>query len=240
MTEASRLEEDFSFNLPVEISILEKCELNTCKLSIENFNYEIIDDDILRSNIDVLIEGRELIEEKDPTIAEDREEKIEQEEQEVKSIDTKEECDDKERECDGDSKDEKEKEIPMKPASIEKENIEIDAKIEPAEPTMADISTVTDTSKELEHYMKKIDEIKITSKEETKTTTTTNTNSLFSNLTDEADSFSTYSIYILREGDTLEKVMEKYNITKEKLQEYNDLGTITLNSKIIIPNSINE
>jgi hypothetical protein len=34
--------------------------------------------------------------------------------------------------------------------------------------------------------------------------------------------------------------MEKYNITKEKLQEYNDLGTITLNSKIIIPNSINE
>ena len=52
--------------------------------------------------------------------------------------------------------------------------------------------------------------------------------------------FSTYSIYILREGDTLEKVMEKYNITKEKLQEYNDLGTITLNSKIIIPNSINE
>ena len=188
----------------------------------------------------MLIEGRELIEEKDPTIAEDREEKIEQEEQEVKSIDTKEECDDKERECDGDSKDEKEKEIPMKPASIEKENIEIDAKIEPAEPTMADISTVTDTSKELEHYMKKIDEIKITSKEETKTTTTTNTNSLFSNLTDEADSFSTYSIYILREGDTLEKVMEKYNITKEKLQEYNDLGTITLNSKIIIPNSINE
>ena len=105
---------------------------------------------------------------------------------------------------------------------------------------MADISTVTDTSKELEHYMKKIDEIKITSKEETKTTNTTNTNSLFSNLTDEADSFSTYSIYILREGDTLEKVMEKYNITKEKLQEYNDLGTITLNSKIIIPNSINE
>ena len=243
MTEASRLEEDFSFNLPVEISILEKCELNTCKLSIENFNYEIIDDDILRSNIDVLIEGRELIEEKDPTIAEDREEKIEQEEQEVKSINTKEECDDKERECDGDSKDEKEKEIPMKPASIEKENIEIDAKIEPAEPTMADISTVTDTSKELEHYMKKIDEIKITSKEETKTTNTTNTtntNSLFSNLTDEADSFSTYSIYILREGDTLEKVMEKYNITKDKLQEYNDLGTITLNSKIIIPNSINE
>ena len=123
MTEASRLEEDFSFNLPVEISILEKCELDTCKLSIENFNYEIIDDDILRSNIDVLIEGRELIEEKEPVIAEDREEKIEQEEQEVKSIDTKEECDDKERECDGDSKDEKEKEIPMKPASIEKENI---------------------------------------------------------------------------------------------------------------------
>ena len=53
----------------------------------------------------------------------------------------------------------------MKPASIEKENIEIDAKIEPAEPTMTDISTVTDTSKELEHYMKKIDEIKIDEKE---------------------------------------------------------------------------
>ena len=63
----------------------------------------------------------------------------------------------------------------------------------------------------------------------------TDTNSLFSNLNDDDDSFSTYSIYIMREGDTLEKVMEKYSVTKEKLEEYNDISTITLNSKIVIP-----
>jgi len=51
----------------------------------------------------------------------------------------------------------------------------------------------------------------------------------------EQEEYSTYHIYIMREGDTLEKIMTTYNITKEKLAEYNDLDEIKLGEKIIIP-----
>ena len=183
MTEASRLEEDFSFSFPVEIVVSEKCDLDTCKISITDFNYEIVDEDILRANINVLIEAVEVVDDEEV-----------------------------ERECDDDS--EKEKEIPKKEDVIEP-NFEI-------------------KEEKIDYIEEKVEE------ENTKLDIDSDTDSLFSNLNDDKDSFSTYSIYIMREGDTLEKVMEKYSITKEKLEEYNDISTITLNSKIVIPSVKNE
>lgn len=50
--------------------------------------------------------------------------------------------------------------------------------------------------------------------------------------------FSTYRIYILREEDTLETVMMKYNITKEELEEYNNLNELKIGDKLIIPSGI--
>jgi len=188
MTEASRLEEDFSFNLPVEIAVAEKCDLDTCKISITDFNYEVVDEEVLRASIDVLIEGVEVIDEEE--------------------ID---------RECDDD--DNKEKEIPTKEEMIEPDFEEKEKNID-----YIDI----DDNKEVEVNVEKKDNPELIEID-------SDTNSLFSNLNDDDDSFSTYSIYIMREGDTLEKVMEKYSVTKEKLEEYNDISTITLNSKIVIP-----
>lgn len=196
MTEASRLEEDFSFNLPVEISVTEKCDLDTCKISITDFNYEVVDEDILRANIDVLIEGVEVIDEEEIN-----------------------------RECDDD--DDKEKEIPKKEEIIEPDFEEKVKKIDYIEEQEV---VKNDKLKEQPEIVEKEEKIEIDP----------DTNSLFSNLNDDEDSFSTYSIYIMREGDTLEKVMEKYSVTKESLEEYNDLSSITLNSKIVIPSVKNE
>ena len=67
-----------------------------------------------------------------------------------------------------------------------------------------------------------------------------NNDSLFSSFKDSAETFKTYSVYILKEDDTLNSVMQKYNIDKESLEEYNDLGNITSGSKIIIPSGKNE
>lgn len=47
--------------------------------------------------------------------------------------------------------------------------------------------------------------------------------------------FSTYRVYILREEDTLESVMTKYAITKEELEEYNNLNEVKIGDKLIIP-----
>ena len=49
------------------------------------------------------------------------------------------------------------------------------------------------------------------------------------------ETYNTYKIYIVREGDTLESIMEKYNINKDVLELYNDTKELKLGDKIIVP-----
>ena len=46
---------------------------------------------------------------------------------------------------------------------------------------------------------------------------------------------TTYQVYIIRENDTIETVLNKYNITRETLNLYNDLTELKLGDKLIIP-----
>lgn len=58
--------------------------------------------------------------------------------------------------------------------------------------------------------------------------------SLFDNI-NVVDTYSTYKVYIVRENDTIESILEKYNVTKENIEKYNDLSEIKIGNKIIIP-----
>lgn len=49
------------------------------------------------------------------------------------------------------------------------------------------------------------------------------------------ETYRSYTVYIVREGDTIEQIIEKYETTKEILLDYNDLTEIKLGDKIIIP-----
>ena len=49
------------------------------------------------------------------------------------------------------------------------------------------------------------------------------------------DTYRSYTVYIVREGDTLEQIINKYETTKEILLVYNDLIEIKIGDKIIIP-----
>ena len=57
---------------------------------------------------------------------------------------------------------------------------------------------------------------------------------LFDNITGDEE-YSTYKICIVREGDSLENIIMRYNITKELLELYNDLTDIKIGDKLIIP-----
>ena len=59
--------------------------------------------------------------------------------------------------------------------------------------------------------------------------------SLFSSFKDSDETFATYSIYIVRQNDTVEAIMEKYQVSREELESYNDLTNLTIGSKVIIP-----
>jgi len=52
----------------------------------------------------------------------------------------------------------------------------------------------------------------------------------------EEEEYATYKVYIVREGDTIENILEKYQITREMLNDYNNLETIKIGDKLVIPN----
>ena len=62
---------------------------------------------------------------------------------------------------------------------------------------------------------------------------------IFDNITNKQEEYSTYHIYIVREGDTIETILNKYNITKEKISEYNNISELKIGDKIIIPEQKN-
>lgn len=52
---------------------------------------------------------------------------------------------------------------------------------------------------------------------------------------EENDTFLTYKVYVFKDNDSIDGIIEKYNITKEDLEDYNDLDNIKIGSKIVIP-----
>ncbi len=57
---------------------------------------------------------------------------------------------------------------------------------------------------------------------------------------DVEESYRTYKVYIVRENDNLESILERFDVTKEDLENYNDLNSITVGLKLIIPTNNNE
>lgn len=172
MTEASRLEEDFLYKFPIEIALTEKLDLNTTKIEISDFYYEIENDDIMKCHVDLDIEGLEVVDF----------------------------CDDlfEDRECDGDK------------------NIEVEIpKKEVIEPPL----------EEERHDEEEIEELIEDKKEEIN----------IMNFDDENETYGTFVVYIVRQNETVNSILEKYNTTIEELEKYNDLKNINIGTKLIIP-----
>ena len=60
------------------------------------------------------------------------------------------------------------------------------------------------------------------------------TNSIFNNI-DSSNFYVSYNIYIVREGDTVDSIIEKYSTSEEELKKYNNLSNLKIGDKIIIP-----
>lgn len=90
----------------------------------------------------------------------------------------------------------------------------------------------TKQEREIEENSINIDDIDVVNNNEI-----SNIKSIFNNL--DVDTYSTYKVYIVRENDTIETILEKYNIKKEEIEAYNDLSLLKIGDKIIIPNAKN-
>lgn len=68
----------------------------------------------------------------------------------------------------------------------------------------------------------------------------TDMKSLFDNIDDKNETYSTYKVCVLRENETVEGIMQKYSVTKDILELYNNLSELKIGDKIIIPSLTNE
>lgn len=242
MTEASRIEEDFNYQLPVEIILTEKLDLDTSKVDIEDFYYEIENDDTMICYIDVKVEGIEIIDD----IEKEEQELIDLEEiKKVEDYNRNEILNEQEERCI-----EEEPKEPLEDEKTSTPNI-----TEPSKMIESESQEKTDTSKEESKDTNDTKDIKEGSREcdddyniemeseempkEEKENQTTEINqevgSLFSSFKDSDETFATYSVYILRQEETIQTVIEKYHTTKEELEKYNDLTNLTIGTKLIIP-----
>lgn len=205
MTEASINRESFSFKIPFDIELDGSYDPKTIKVDIDNFYYEVINNEILQVNIDLYMDGEKIetppiVEKKEPSL-EAKAEKREEENTNFKelmdiSFPTKVEKDT-----------EKKKEELEEPTSIRKN-------LEPTKEESQD--NIEDLIKDKEIISNK------------------NFN-IFENI-DDADTYVTYHVYIVKEQDTIDTIISKYNTTKEKIMLYNQLDEIKPGMKLIIPN----
>ena len=225
MTDASQIEEEFHYKLPFKIDIDERYNLDNLEIIISDFYFEIINEEDLKINVEIEMDGIE--ENKLPKL----EEKRNSLEEVSEVLDTEE-----------DFVRNKEDDI-LIPVEIEekKEKLEVPQNNplhKLAEEIKKDILTediplVEVTKQEAKKEIKK--ETTSVKQEKDNNTSSTNMSSIFSSLASSEETFSTYYVYMVRETDTIESIIDKYQTTKEELQNYNDLTNVKVGSKLIIP-----
>ena len=117
------------------------------------------------------------------------------------------------RECDGDPIDEKEIEIPIL-NPIE----ELDNKVQ-GEQRLDDVN----------------EEDKTEYQENTLEADKEDDHSMLFNIDMSTESYGTFIVYMVRQNETINSILEKYHTSLEEVEKYNDLKNISMGSKLIIP-----
>lgn len=229
MTQASQIDEEFSYKIPVDIELDEKYDTSNITLDIDDFTYEVIDEEKMRLNITLCIDN---IEEKEVVLpVEDVIEDFDTLELEDKNSGNR------ESKNDGVLDDlflDTSKKVPLEFDS-KKEIVEEESEQNNNDNTINNAESV-ETSNELIYENN-------TSNNNTNNDTNkpqmvnNNVSSIFSSFKDNIETYKTYSVYIMKEEDTIDVVLQKYGVTREELEEYNDMSDIKTGSKIIVPSS---
>jgi hypothetical protein len=154
--------ENFEFTIPINIEIDNRYITKEIQIDISNFYYEVLNNNMLKVNIEILLDN--LIER-------------------------------------------------LEENKIQKETLPIQEE-----------RCIEEPDEIIEQPIKNEEQTKIETKEI----------DIFKMIEDQEE-YATYHVYIIRKEDTLETIINKYNISKEKLSEYNNINEIKLGDKIIIP-----
>ena len=190
--ELSVNKEHFEYVLPFSVELTTIIDRNSVDFSIEDFTYEIKNNDTLEVRIEYSVNA---LEEKKET----KEEVVEEE--------------------------------PLF------ERVEEDVTLEDMLDTIDE--EVRDNTEEVKEEGTDKEDAMDTEVVEERDVTEDDKKTIIDSINDADDAFVTYHIHIMKETDTIDTVCTKYNTTSNILSEYNDLSTVAIGDKLIIPD-INE
>lgn len=191
--EVSVNKEHFEYVLPFSVDLTTRIDRKSVDFSIEDFTYEIKNNDTLEVRIEYSINALE------------------------DKLEIKEEIIDEE---------------PLF------ERVEEDVTLEDMLDTI-DEEEVRDTTEEVKKEGTDKEDTMDTEVVEEREVGEEEKNTIIDSINDADDAFVTYHIHIMKEIDTIDTVCTKYNTTSSILSEYNDLSTVAIGDKLIIPD-INE
>lgn len=220
-TESSENKDPFNFTLPFDIALATKIDLDDMLLDVDDFYYET-GKNTLKVNIDLLLDATE--------IGEPEKEKEDRENingKDVESIDsnTYNDNDDSRVPDEFNDVNYKKPQLENLPNSLDNSGVSLD-----------DIQN--------DNFMDSINNDNV-SDNGTSNIVNSNininenqnineNNNLFASF-ETADTYTAYRVYLIKEDDTIDIILKKYNVTKDDLSAYNDLSDIKYGDKIIIP-----
>ena len=211
ISDNSKTVEPFEYNIPFEIVLDEKYDTSKSVVDIDDFYYEIIDDKALAISIDLVVDklSEILIEDDIPNLEEKK--------------DIIEELFEEQNDCRNNSYVSDDKIIVNDNTIVNSERC-------------VEENDVLPGKEEIDNVEEKMQEEVKENKENKENIENINDkiNSIFSNV-GEGDMYVSYNVYILREGDTIESVIDKYQTNEEELKKYNNLNDLKLSDKLIIP-----
>ena len=115
----------------------------------------------------------------------------------------------------------------------EKEEVTIDELLDEIdEDVRAEIEDVKEDVKEEKEEIQEKEEVLET---ENRDITDEAKETILNSINKDDNTYVTYHVHIMSETDTIEAICLKYNVTESILKEYNDLTTIGVKDKVIIP-----
>lgn len=215
MTASSINREKFSFNLPFEIQMDSKYDVNSMVIDIDNFYYEVVDGEILSVNIDVFVEGDKVL---DAPALDNEVDLVTLNNEDDRGDDDTVSFDDLSSITNEDDMVESINYI----SSINNKNINDNAPINVSDSSNTNdlISYKTDSNESDTNDLSSDIDIK------------------FNPFNDDSnDTYVTYRVYMVRDNDTIDTIINKFNVSKEIISDYNDISTLVPGDKVIIPNS---
>lgn len=230
ITDGQLDKEKFNFELPFDIALSNNYELDSLLVDIDDFRYDLISDKDLKINIDLYIDGEEIV--SPPIEREIYKEELNYEEKIEEPKNIRELTDEILSELvDTENEYFKPEDQIENQEEIQESTTNNDSELIPSSEIIDDIETERiDLLKDM-----LTDDKENTMNEEININNNENINNNIFEPTEVEEKYVTYRVYKVLDTDTIDSIIAKYNVTKEMLADYNNIENITPGDKLIIP-----